>query len=202
MERPQQRGRHTDGSFSHHFENNAGLQDRCKSHRKTRESSAWSRYGFIASAMTASPHEQRLHPRVDVDVMGAFKQRGRVGSWEILDVSQGGFCATGDLGGLDIDLPVHVRIGAGEGAVHGLAVLTWTRPLGDEAWPVHGWAFASMTELARMDLAALIRRPPRRSYEPPPLPPPRDETAPVRRIAYGILALTVAALVGAWIATL
>ncbi|MCP4808562.1 MAG: hypothetical protein GY884_24730 [Proteobacteria bacterium] len=145
--------------------------------------------------MTAQNHEQRHSARVDVDVLEAYRQGSPVGSWEVL----GGFCATGELAALDIDQPVHVRIGSGDEAVLALAVLAWSRPLGDDNWPIHGWSFASMTEHARMDLSALLRRPPRRAFEAPPMPEP-ELGLPLKPIAIGLFIASVSALVGAWLA--
>lgn len=148
--------------------------------------------------MTALQTDHRLSPRVDVDLRAAFRQSKRVGGWEVLDLSKGGFCATGDLAGLDPERPVHVRLGTGESGFHVLAVLTWTRDLGDESWPIHGWSFVSMSDTARMDLAALLAAPPKREFTPPPLPNPEHASGPSAMAV--ALAVVLAAAAGAVIA--
>lgn len=94
--------------------------------------------------------EQRVLERRKARGSAVFKQRFKVGSWKIVDLSEGGLRATGPLNGLDPDKPVDVRVQIGRR--HFIARLRhrWSR--GQR----HGWQIASIRTPSRSQLLGIL----------------------------------------------
>ena len=145
----------------------------------------------------ADVEDRRVHPRVLVDVTATFRQRRVVGTWRVTDLSTSGFAAAGDLNGLDLAAPVHVRVGRGEHAFQARALHAWAQGHTREGLALHGWAFLDLGEEARDELGTLLVNP--RTGTPAHRGPEGDDAIDLPRFLIGLgvglaLALALAAL--------
>lgn len=95
---------------------------------------------YIFVSVARNPPTSRTHGRIPLNGWADYRQGELYGSWVLLDVSAGGFCACGDLGALDLEKPLDVELRNDERTLETRLLIAWRRyePTGVS---VHGWTF-------------------------------------------------------------
>jgi len=138
-----------------------------------------------------------------------FRQDDKVGEWLLVDLSAGGFQATGDIEGLDLSAEVQVRVQHGGSQFQATVRNVWRRRT-MQGECLHGWEISGMSKEASIDLEHTldeaaptdpgVSRPPRQGPAASAKPAPAGPEIPL--VAWVMLLVTTVSLLTAVVALL
>lgn len=109
--------------------------------------------------------------RLRIQGRAVFHQEDCVGHWDLVDVSEGGFQATGDLDALDLSRPIWVNVQHSARNFRASVVNVWRRRTPDGE-SLHGWEIEEIDE----ENSDPVGEPVRDAF-PPPFEEDSDEVA-------------------------